>query len=117
MSHAGPGGRCVRGPDKKKNLRPSEHRFLIFVALERAWSNYARFADGASDAGHHATVAMPTPNRRIRMTSALAEEIERRYRAGESSRVVADGLGISKSTVLKTLCARQVERRLLGARY
>ena len=56
-------------------------------------------------------------NRRVRMTPALAEEIERRYRAGEASRAVADGLGVSKSTVLKALRTRRVELRPIGVRY
>jgi len=51
------------------------------------------------------------------MTASLAEELKRRYRAGETRRTAADGLGISKSTVLKTLRARQVEVRPVGARY
>jgi len=51
------------------------------------------------------------------MTLALADEIERRYRAGETSRAVADGLSVSKSTVLKTLRARQIEVRPVGVRY
>lgn len=105
--------------DKRKNLRPQDagSNEPLLVALERAWSNLTKFAEPAPDANRDVTAAVPVPHRRVRVTPALAAEIERRYRAGKTSRAVADGLGISKSTVLKTLRARQVCLRPVGVRY
>jgi hypothetical protein len=101
----------------RKNEGPGNPGAFIVVVLERAWSNLARLGEPAPDADRDATPAMPARNRRVRMTLALAQEIERRYRAGETSRAVADALGVSKSTALKALRTRQVAVRPIGIRY
>jgi len=57
------------------------------VALERAWLNLTLLPTRSAEAA-------PIPHQphrgiRVRMTASLAEEVERRYRAGETSRTVS----------------------------
>ncbi|MFL6162702.1 MAG: helix-turn-helix domain-containing protein [Jatrophihabitantaceae bacterium] len=58
-----------------------------------------------------------TSSRRIRVTEQLSAEIVRRYQAGQPSRLVAEQLGVSKSTVLKELRLHQIAVRPIGVRY
>lgn len=94
--------------------RPRESGASIVVALERAWSNLPASREAS-------TAADQLPNeptgRRIRVTEQLSIEIVRRYLAGQPSRLVAEQLGVSKSTVLKVLNRKQVPVRPVGSRY
>ena len=85
------------------------------VVLERAWSNLAARSAVPPDLDDEP--ASPELRRRTRVTPQLRAEVVRRYQARESSRVVADELGLSKATVLKILRADGVEAKPVGARY
>lgn len=60
--------------------------------------------------------ASPSP-RRTGVTNRLREDVVGRYRRGETSREVAEGLGIAKTTVLRVLTEAGVEVRPQGVRY
>lgn len=60
-------------------------------------------------------VASPGP-RRTRVTADLRAEVMAQYQRGRTSRQVADGLAIAKSTVLQILRSEGVEVRPWGVR-
>lgn len=86
-----------------------------FVALERACSNLPA-SSGDPIARMDQTPGEPM-SRRTRVTEQLSTEIVRLYQAGQPSRLVAEELGISKSTVLKVLRSKAITARPTGARY
>ena len=61
--------------------------------------------------------AAPVRPRRARLAPHLREEVITRYRAGETSREVAEACSCGKATVLKILKEAWVEIRLTGAHY
>ena len=72
---------------------------------------------GEVEAPDSSRYAVPVGPRKSRVTTTLRVDVVHRYRAGQSSREVADGCGIAKSTVLQILRSEGVEVRQWGVRY
>ena len=86
------------------------------VVLERAWSNLSVQSAMPPPDQSDKTISAG-PGWRTRVTPQLRAEVVRRYQAGESSRIVAEELGIGKATVLKLLRLEGVQLKPVGARY
>lgn len=91
---------------------------LVAVALRALKLNPVLSSEPSEEAARPMQRFRPPPGqRRTRVTARLRAEMIERYQAGETSRMVAEGTGTSKATVLKILREAGVELRPTGAHH